>query len=116
MADGDGIDALDATDSTVGIVDARMLPAPALTPTPRRRIRLNSAGAVARELGRLYKDARHGRVEPGDATKLAYILDLLRKSLESAELEQRLEAVERTLALRKREAHDKTRKPAWKAV
>jgi hypothetical protein len=97
-------------------MDRALLPPPTPGPTPRRRIRLNSASAVARELGRLYKDARHGRVEPGDATKLAYILDLLRKSLESADLEQRLEAVERTLALRKKDARDKARNPAWKVV
>lgn len=114
--DGDESWSQGAADRTVGDEDRALLPAPTPPPTPHRRIHLNSAGAVARELGRLYKDARHGRVEPGDATKLAYILDLLRKSLEAADLELRLEAVERTLSLRKKDAHDKARKPTWKTV
>jgi hypothetical protein len=44
---------------------------------------------------------RAGRIEMQDGTKLAYVLDMLRKSYETAVLEERLEMVERTLTKRK---------------
>lgn len=62
-----------------------------LEPTPRQpgaeiamyRIRLSSPADLRRELARLYREARCGAVEPQDATRLAYLLDLLRKAMES---------------------------------
>ena len=49
----------------------------------------------------LYRDARTGKIETQDATRLGYLLDLLRKSFETATLQERLEFLERTLDQRK---------------
>lgn len=49
------------------------------------------------EMARLYRDARSGRVEVGDATKLAYILSQLATLLRIDDLEQRTAALERVL-------------------
>ena len=48
-----------------------------------------------RELATLYRDARAGRVNTRDATRLAYILDMLRKAYETCVLQDRLEQIEK---------------------
>lgn len=62
-------------------------------PTPR----LGTAAEVRMEMSRLYRDARSGRVEVGDATKLAYILSQLANLMRIDDLEQRTAALERVL-------------------
>jgi hypothetical protein len=54
-----------------------VLPAPRVRPS-----RLGTPSGVRRELARLYVDARHDRVNPGAAAKLAYILTCLHKVIE----------------------------------
>ena len=55
---------------------------------------LNTVGGVVTELGRVYREARRGELDVGDATRLAYILREIRCALELSEFEKRLEALE----------------------
>jgi hypothetical protein len=73
----------------------------ALDPTPPK-IDLRDAHAIRRELGSVYRDARAGRIQTQDATKFAYILDLLRRAYETAVMQDRLELLERTFSGRKK--------------
>lgn len=68
-------------------------------PTPSK-IDLHDARAIRRELASVYRDARSGRIEVQDATRLGYLLDLLRKAYETDVLQGRLELLERTLTHR----------------
>lgn len=65
-----------------------------IKPPRARSIPLRTSLDVRKELARLYNDARHGRIEAGDATKLGYLLNLLRTAIETSDLEQRLTALE----------------------
>lgn len=74
--------------------DARpgtLIPAP---PSRDRRLSLHSVVAVRRELARVYRDARAGRLPTADATRLGYLLDLMRRAIESSDLEARIAALE----------------------
>ena len=62
---------------------------------PKIRIgRLDSVGGVVRELGRIYRRARRGELDVGDATRLAMILREIRCALEASDIERRLEMLE----------------------
>jgi hypothetical protein len=76
--------------------ELRTKPSPhkAIHPAAGRRFRLTSCRGVRRELAALYADARLGRVPTADASRLANILDVLRRTLEAGELEARLAALE----------------------
>ena len=67
-----------------------------LTPTPLK-IDLRDAAAIRRELGSVYRDMRSGRIDPADGTKLACVLDAIRKAYEAEIVEARLELIERTI-------------------
>lgn len=69
--------------------------APAVT--PRVRIKLATVKEVSRELGRLYREARTGRVETQDASRLANMLSILGRLIEGGELEARIAAMEKEL-------------------
>jgi hypothetical protein len=56
-------------------VERRSLP-----PVPK--VRLDSPKRVRLELSKLYAEAKRGLIEPAVATRLAYILDLIRRSFE----------------------------------
>lgn len=65
--------------------------------------RLDSSGAVREELGKLYRAARKkvgGSPTPGDATKLAFILQAIGQSLQAKEHEERLGRIEKRLGLK----------------
>lgn len=62
-------------------------------PTPPK-IDLRDAHAIRRELGSVYRDMRSGRIESQDGTRLAYVLDQLRRCYETCELQARIEALE----------------------
>ena len=64
-----------------------------LSLTPR--IDLRSALAIRRELAAVYRDARTGKLALADATRLGYLLELLRRSVETSDLQERIEALER---------------------
>ena len=65
-----------------------------LTPTPPK-IDLRDAQAIRRELARVYRDMRSGRIDTSDGTKLAYVLDMIRKAYETGILEERITQLER---------------------
>jgi hypothetical protein len=71
----------------------------ALTPMPK--IDLRDAHAIRRELAGVYRDMRAGRIASQDGTRLAYVLDMIRKAYETAVLTDRLELLERTINPRK---------------
>lgn len=69
------------------------------TPTPSpvapkasRRMRLHSVSDVKRELRRLYVEARNGTIKSADATKLAYLLNMLANLMVDSDLEERVNA------------------------
>lgn len=62
-------------------------------PTPRR-IRLRNIEEIARELRVLYNLWRRGELPSGEATRGAYLLQVLAKILETSALEQRIEQLE----------------------
>lgn len=72
-----------------------------LTLTPLPKIDLRDAHAIRRELGSVYRDMRAGRLASQDGTRLAYVLDMIRKAYETAVLAERLERLERTINPRK---------------
>ncbi len=68
-----------------------------LTPTPQPKIDLHDAHAIRREMASLYRDMRNGHIPAQDGTRLAYVLDMVRKAHDTAILQDRLELLERTL-------------------
>lgn len=66
-------------------------------PTHPRRLRLplSTAVDVRKELARLYRQMKAGQIPPADGTKLAYVLNVLRQTIETSDIEQRLEALEK---------------------
>lgn len=76
----------------------------ALDPTPSStlsKIRLNDAEAIRMEMARLYKDMRLGRIDTQDGTRLAYVLDMVRKAHETCELQRRVEIIDQVNKIRK---------------
>lgn len=76
-------------DALVVVDGVEVLPAPT-----RLRIPLRTADDVARELARLYRQMKAGRIPTADGSRLAYVLHLLRQTIEVGSLEQRIEALE----------------------
>ena len=58
------------------------------------RTALTKLEHVRDELARVYRQARTGKIETSDATRLTYILVALTKVIESSDLEKRVEALE----------------------
>jgi hypothetical protein len=83
-----------------GVLQPYASPMESPDPTPPK-IDLRDANAIRRELASVYRDMRGGRIETSDGTRLAYVLDLIRKAFETGQLQDRLEAVERTLEARR---------------
>ena len=65
-----------------------------LYPPRLRPTKLDTIKNVRTELGRLYRDAREGRIATADATRLAFILGEIRKAIVDADIEARLTALE----------------------
>lgn len=75
-----------------------------LSPTPvnnMSKIRLNDAETIRMEMARLYKDMRLGRIDTQDGTRLAYVLDMVRKAHETCELQRRVEIIDQVNKIRK---------------
>ncbi len=70
------------------------------TPPIPRPGALNTLGRVREELGQIYRDARQGRMQTQDLTRLAYTLSLLSKVIETETYETRMAAIEHALAVR----------------
>ncbi len=64
-----------------------------LTPTPPK-IDLRDVHAIRREMAVVYRDMRSGRIDTADGTKLAYVLDMIRKAYETGLLEERIARLE----------------------
>src|SRR5690242_8180714 len=64
-------------------------------PLPRRRIKLDSMQRVRLEMTAIYREARDGRRPVGDAARLVYVLVQIGRMIEGADLERRVEALER---------------------
>ena len=58
------------------------------------KAKLASATDVSRELAKLYREARSGRIDVSDASRLANMLSILARILSDSELEARIEALE----------------------
>ena len=68
---------------------------------PPPKIDLRDAHAIRRELAAVYRDMRNGTIETQEGTRLAYVLDMIRKAYETSVMQERLELMERTIAHRK---------------
>lgn len=66
------------------------------TPAPVRRYRckLDTVGNVSRELARIYREARSGLLDVGDASKLAHVLSTVARIMADSDLEARIIALE----------------------
>jgi hypothetical protein len=62
-----------------------------ITPSPPAKIDLHNADSIRREMASVYRDMRSGKLETSEGTKLVYVLDMLRKALETCELQKNLE-------------------------
>jgi hypothetical protein len=71
-----------------------VLPRPTFTP---RRPTLSTATDCKRELGKLYRLARHKLIPLEDATKLTFVIQAVAKIIENSDQEQRLKAIEQAL-------------------
>jgi len=58
------------------------------------KAKLATATDVSRELAKLYREARSGRIDVSDASRLANMLSILARILSDSELEARIEALE----------------------
>jgi hypothetical protein len=65
---------------------------------PARVGRLDTVGAVACELARLYRQARRGEIDVASASRLATILTALKGCLETADVERRIADLEQLAA------------------
>lgn len=72
-------------------LEGELLPSGRSTP----KINLHDAAAIRRELAAVYRDARAGKIETQDATRLGYLLNLLGQAHERQELEARIETLEK---------------------
>lgn len=64
------------------------------SPLNGRVARLDSAAGVLREMARIYRAARTGRIPMADASRLTYMLSSMGRLFETVELEQRVTALE----------------------
>jgi len=77
-------------------------PVVTLLPAPRRRGPvLETLTDVRREMARVYRGMRHGRIDSQDATRMTYVLTQIARIIEASELDARVAAVERALGSRK---------------
>ena len=77
-----------------GKVEMEVIEAASDSVIPTPKIDLRDAHAIRRELGSVYRDMRSGRITSQDGTRLAYVLDLMRKAYETAVLEDRVITLE----------------------
>jgi hypothetical protein len=72
--------------------------AAATTPAPRLRGALNTIDRVRGELARLYREGKAGTRDVNDVSKLANVLAILGRLIEGAELEARIDRLEKSAA------------------
>ena len=76
------------------------LPPGWLHPPPRRVKRITDMSGVLREINSIYGAARRGMIPASDASRLASVVDIARRALESGDLEKRLKQLEEKLLAR----------------
>jgi hypothetical protein len=75
---------------------ALILANPSGAPSPPvSRKALSKIEHVRAELANVYRQARVGNIDMADATKMAYILSILAKLIETNDLERRIELLEK---------------------
>ena len=65
------------------------------------RIDLYNPTEIRREMGKVYRDMRTGKIPAQDGTRLAYVLDMIRKAYETDILQERITLIEQALKMRK---------------
>tara|TARA_R110000824_G_scaffold19504_2_gene75403 strand:+ start:5262 stop:5531 length:270 start_codon:yes stop_codon:yes gene_type:complete len=75
--------------------DSELPPAPAVR---RYRARLDTVGNVSRELAKLYREARSGKIDISDASKLSNMLAIIGRIIGDSELEARISELEGNIA------------------
>ena len=76
---------------------SRAITGEVLDPTPRGRagpIKLTNADEIRLEMARVYREARAGKLEAQEATRLVYMLGEIRKAYETSVVERRIQAME----------------------
>lgn len=73
------------------VVEGELIPA---EPTSRQ-IKLVTVMDCKREMARVYRDSRQGRIDIQDGTRLVYMLAQIGKLIEVSELEKRIETLEK---------------------
>jgi hypothetical protein len=88
---------------TADLNEAKNQLKPRLTvvPIPRRRRQLETAVDVRREMARVYREMRRGKIESQVGTRLTYVLSQIGKIIETAEIEVRIAALERATGARR---------------
>lgn len=61
---------------------------------PRMRLSLATADDVRRELARIYRDGKSGQRDVSEVSKLANVLQILSRCIETGDLETRIKALE----------------------
>lgn len=82
-----------APNEPVKTAQITVLPPEAPAPV-RKRTKLGTVREIRAELARVYRKAKSGEIDTTTATRLAYLLDLMARMIERAELENRVEALE----------------------
>jgi hypothetical protein len=70
------------------------------TPIRRRAIDLATLTDVRREMSRIYRDMHNRRIDTQDGTRMTYALSQIAKLIELADMQPRLEAIERAIGSR----------------
>ena len=65
------------------------------------RIDLYNPTEIRREMGKVYRDMRIGKIPAQDGTRLVYVLDMIRKAYETEILQERITLIEQALKMRK---------------
>jgi hypothetical protein len=65
-----------------------------VVPLPTPRINLHDMEALRREMGKVYRDMRTGKLVSQDGARLVYVLGEMRKLIEADGLERRIQALE----------------------
>jgi hypothetical protein len=74
----------------------------------KRRVkigRLDTLDGVVAELARIYRESRRNELDSSTAHRLAVILNLIGRTIETSELERRLNEIEQALLARERPFH-----------
>lgn len=69
-------------------------PATAQAPPARMRLKLATAEDVRRELARLYREGKSGQRDVADVSRLANVLQILSRCIETGDLEARINELE----------------------